>query len=74
MSLLIQEPPLQVLPSLAVKLGVNDAIILQQIHYWLLRSNFEFDQKKWVYNSLKDWQKQFPFFSEDTIFRALKRL
>jgi hypothetical protein len=74
MSLLIQEPPLQVLPSLAVKLGLNDAIILQQIHYWLLRSNFEFDQKKWVYNSLKDWQKQFPFFSEDTIYRAFKRL
>ncbi len=74
MSLLIQEPPLQVLPSLAVKLGLNDAIILQQIHYWLLRSNFEFDQKKWVYNTLKDWQKQFPFFSEDTIYRAFKRL
>ena len=37
MSLLISEPPLQVLPSLAVKIGLNEAIVLQQIHYWLLK-------------------------------------
>lgn len=33
--LLIEEPPLQVLPSLAVTIGLNEAIIIQQIHYWL---------------------------------------
>ena len=33
--LLIDEPPLQVLPSLALKIGLNEAIILQQVHYWL---------------------------------------
>ena len=51
MSLLISEPPLQVLPSLAVKIGLNEAIILQQVHYWLLKSNNIRDGYKWVYNS-----------------------
>ena len=33
--LLINENPLQVLPTLAVKIGLNEAMILQQMHYWL---------------------------------------
>jgi hypothetical protein len=31
--LLIDEPPLQVLPTLAVRLGLEEAIFLQQLHY-----------------------------------------
>ena len=33
--LLINEQPLQVLPSLAEAIGLNQAIALQQVHYWL---------------------------------------
>ena len=33
--LLINEPPLIVLPSLAKEIGLNEAIIVQQIQYWL---------------------------------------
>jgi hypothetical protein len=32
--LLIKEPPLQVLPSLAVAIGLKPALVLQQL-YWL---------------------------------------
>ena len=74
MSLLISEPPLQVLPSLAVKIGLNEAIILQQVHYWLLKSNNIRDGYKWVYNSYSEWNKQFPFFSRNTMIRALNSL
>ena len=35
-NLLINEPPLQVLPSLAAKIGLDNAIFIQQLHYWLL--------------------------------------
>lgn len=35
-SLLIEEPPLQILPSLAAAIGLNEAIVLQQL-YWLLQ-------------------------------------
>lgn len=72
--LLISEPPLQVLPSLAVKVGLNEAIILQQIHYWLQKSKHVHDGHTWIYNSYSGWQKQFPFWSRNTIIRAINRL
>lgn len=74
--LLINEPPLQVLPSLAVRIGLNKAILLQQIHYWLVHTANVRDGRKWVYNSVADWQKQLPFWSERTIryeFAALEK-
>lgn len=72
--LLIHEPPLQVLPSLAVAVGLNEAIVLQQIHYWLQRSQNEINGHLWVYNSVAQWKHQFPFWSDDTIARTLKSL
>ena len=74
MSLLIQEPPLQVLPSLAVKVGLNEAIVLQHVHYWLLRSSNVRDGHKWVYNSYSNWNKQFPFWGRNTLIRAFNSL
>lgn len=73
-NLLIQEPPLQVLPSLAVNIGLNEAIVLQQIHYWQsMRKNLR-DGRYWVYNSVTQWEEQFPFWSYSTIRRALASL
>lgn len=73
-SLLIHEPPLQVLPSLAVDLGLNEAIVLQQLHYWLQRSTTRINGALWVYNTVLQWREQFPFWSDDTISRTLKNL
>lgn len=73
-NLLISEPPLQVLPSLADKVGLNEAIILQQFHYWLQRSNNIHDGHRWIYNSYSEWNKQFPFWSNATIRRAIGSL
>jgi DnaD/phage-associated family protein len=72
--LLLDEKPLIVLPSLAKAIGLNEAIILQQLHYWLQESNNIRDGYKWVYNTYEDWQKQFPFWSKNTIIRAIKSL
>ncbi|SDN86290.1 hypothetical protein SAMN05443253_12225 [Bacillus sp. OK048] len=33
--LLINEGPVKIIPSLATKIGLNEAVVLQQIHYWL---------------------------------------
>lgn len=74
MGLLIQEPPLQVLPSLAKAIGLNEAIVLQQIHYWLRKSNNVKDGHKWIYNTYNAWQKQFPFWSIPTIRRTITSL
>lgn len=66
--LLINENPLQVLPSLAVALkNVNEAIMLQQVQYWLSRSTKAFEGRKWVYNTIDDWKMQFPWMTEKTI-------
>lgn len=73
-NLLISEPPLQVLPSLAIKVGLNEAIILQQFHYWLQRSNNIRDGEKWIYNSYPKWAQQFPFWSMSTLKRAINSL
>lgn len=72
--LLIDEPPLQVLPSLARELGLNEAIMLQQMHYWLIKSSHEFEGVKWFYKTLEDWQIEFPFWSTMTIRRTLTNL
>ena len=72
--LLINEPPLQVLPSLAKEIGLNEAIMLQQMHYWLLKSSNEFKGVKWFYKTLEEWQTEFPFWSAMTIRRTLGSL
>ena len=72
--LLIDQPPLQVLPKLAIKIGLNEAIILQQLHYWLERSVNIREGRKWIYNDYAQWQEQFPFWSERTIQRTFLSL
>lgn len=71
---LLDEKPLIILPSLAKEIGLNEAIILQQLHYWLQESQNIRDGYKWVYNTYEDWKKQFPFWSKNTIIRAIKSL
>ena len=59
---------------LAAKVGLNEALFLQQIHYWLERSTKVIDGRKWVYNSSSQWAEQLPFFSSRTIERIIKSL
>lgn len=68
-SKLLNEYPLIVLPSLATKIGLNNAIVLQQIHYWLQKSKTDY-----VYNTYEGWQENFPFWSTKTIQRTITEL
>lgn len=72
--LLINEYPIFVLPTLAEKVGVYEAIFLQQLHYWLNKSEHVYDGRRWVYNSMESWHNQFPFISVSTIRRIIKKL
>lgn len=72
--LLINESPLQVLPTLAIRIGLNEAIFLQQLHYFLSLSKHEKDGRHWIYNSSSDWQAIFPFWSAPTIRRVIASL
>ena len=73
-NLLIQEVPLMVLPTLATKIGLNEAMFLQQLHYWIDRSKHEMEGHRWIYNTIEDWCKQFPFWSRRTIARVIASL
>ena len=75
-SLLIQESPLTVQPNLAVLIGLNEAIFLQQLQYWISREAGICDEygRRWIYNTVKQWNVQFPFWSESTIKRTIKSL
>lgn len=73
-SILFDESPLVVSPQLAKILGLNEAIILQQLHYWLQKTPKIKDDRAWIYNSISNWHAQFPFFSVSTIRRTLGKL
>jgi uncharacterized phage protein (TIGR02220 family) len=68
---LVGERPIILIPSLAVKLGMKEAIVLQHVHYWLSVSRNEKDGRKWVYNTYEEWKKQMPFWSLSTIKRTI---
>ena len=81
---LISESPLTVLPTTAIVIGLHEAIVLQQIQYWLkikqmdnrgvYVSSFR-DGRWWVYNTIEEWQRDsFPFWSTPTIKRILSSL
>ncbi|MDP4107129.1 MAG: conserved phage C-terminal domain-containing protein [Bacillota bacterium] len=73
--LVTKENPLVILPSLAMKIGLREAIILQQINYWLTKKGAHvIEGRKWIYNTYQEWQKQFPFWSETTIKRSFLKL
>lgn len=73
--LLINEPPLQVLPTLATKIGLNEAIFLQQLHYWTTSPIAKaVDGHYWIYNKVDKWVENFPFWSKRTIERIIAKL
>jgi hypothetical protein len=71
---IIEDYPILLLPKLAFLLSQNEAIILQQLHYWLLQSKNLRDNQFWIYNSIVEWKKQFPFLCANTIRRTLNNL
>ena len=72
--LLISDKSLILLPKLAVKIGLNEAVFLQQLHFWLVRSKNSIDGKIWVYKTFEEWRKEMPFLSVRTLKRVVSNL
>lgn len=69
-SLLLNERPLVVLPGLAEALGsLDEAVMLQQVHYWTQKSNHVYDGRHWVYNTQEAWLAQFPWIKSKTTLK-----
>lgn len=72
--LLINEMPLQVSPSLATAIGLDEALFLQQVHYWLKNSKHEDQGRYWIFNTYEEWLEQLPFFSKRKLIRIVDDL
>ena len=79
--LLIKDYPLQLLPELALVVGLKESIVLQQFQYLIsYAKKKEQDDKHhkgrwWTYNSYEELKKKyFKFWSVDTIKRAILSL
>lgn len=76
--LLLEENPLVILPALAIAIGLNESIVLQQLHYWLVKNKDEThfkDGRYWSFNSIRAWQvENFPFWGKSTIQRIFASL
>jgi hypothetical protein len=70
----MDESPLQVLPSLATAVGLEESVFLQQLHWWLLKSNHHNDGRWWVYNTIPEWLKQFPWMTPRSFQRMTANL
>jgi len=64
--------------QIATLYGVNEAIILENLSFWQLKNeaneNNFYDEKYWVYNSIKAFERLFPYWSKGQINRILKHL
>ena len=76
---LFDEQPIIANKTLARELGLNEALILQQINYWIeinkkSGKNF-YDGRYWTYNSIRAWQENdFDYMSIDTVKRTFAKL
>lgn len=76
---LFDEQPIIANKTLARALGLNEALVLQQINYWIeinkkSGKNYH-DEKYWTYNSIRAWQeKDFDYMSVDTVKRTFAKL
>jgi hypothetical protein len=77
--LMDKEDILLVNTPLALIVGLNESIFLQQVHYWIGKNkdkkrNFH-DGRYWCYNTYEDWKdNNFPFWSIDSIRYAVNKL
>lgn len=76
--LLIDESPLTVLPSLVKLVGLEKALVLQQVHYACQQprsGKMLSDGKKYVWNTYEGWQTEyFPFWSTKNIQKHFLKL
>lgn len=66
--------PQLIIPELAKSVGLEEAIVIQQLHYWLHNSGKLFEDTLWIYNSFNEWSKQFAYWSISKIKRVFYSL
>lgn len=64
--------------NLAKDLGLEEAIMMKHFQFWIAKNKANgkhfHDDRTWTYNSVKAFDKQFPFWTPSKIRRILKSL
>lgn len=64
--------------NVAVVVGVDGAVMLQNINYWIAKNKANnkhfYDESYWTYNSISAFEQLFPFWSKKQLSRILKSL
>lgn len=64
--------------DVAKKYGVNEAIFLQNLYFWIFKNmangRYDFDGKNWTYNSMEAFAQLFPFWTVAQIRNIIKKL
>lgn len=76
---LLDDYPMIVDRILARTIGLNEAIVLQHLHYWIVKNkekNINYKNGKyWTFNSIQKWHDEsFDFWSESTLRRIFASL
>ena len=69
MNLLILESPLLILLTLAQLVGIDKAILQQQLHFRMTHQGHERDGMLWYCQTYTSWTKQLPFWNDSKIKR-----
>ena len=74
MNKLFNTHPLVVDKEIATILGLNEALVLQQLNYWIEKNrennrNFH-EGRYWTYNTINEWQEEFPSWSTSAVKRV----
>ena len=76
---ILDEHPMILDRKLAKIIGLNESIVLQYIHYWLVKNeenkiNYK-NGRYWTFNSIEKWHKEsFFFWSKSTLVRIFASL
>ena len=61
-------------PILAKNIGLNNAIFLSQLKYWIEKCGILKDSRYWVFRTHEEWHQQFQFWSLSTLRRVIGEL
>lgn len=67
-------PVMVVVPELANKYGLHEALVLRQLHYWLERATYVEDGVPWVRKSITEWSAEFTWWKRSTVHRLFAKL
>ncbi len=75
-NLLLDDNPLVIIPRLAVLIGLDEALVLQQVRYWLADDRHPrfHEGRRWVRFTQQEWARQIPrsLRTLGTVFRKLE--